>query len=161
MSNQQTLESTRRPNQDVASEAILELARADRNVLVVTSDSRGSGKLVPFAQELPKQLVEVGIAEQNLVGVAAGLASTGKTVCSRAIDSGTNSSSESILRSRSLLCWGSSYWLSNRRLANIPEPRNIPVRMAHPLCWWQEKIDHVGRDLYSRGFVGHEPMIGV
>ncbi len=65
-------------NLEAFSETLLELARSNRNVLVVTSDSRGSGKLVPFAAELPKQLVEVGIAEQNLVGVAAGLASAGK-----------------------------------------------------------------------------------
>lgn len=67
-------------NLDVFSEALLELARADRNVLAVTSDSRGSGKLAPFAAALPKQIVEVGIAEQNLVGIAAGLASAGKIV---------------------------------------------------------------------------------
>lgn len=67
-------------NQDVFSQTLLELATEDPNILIVTSDSRGSGKLVPFAQALPKQIVEVGIAEQNLVGVAAGLSSVGKTV---------------------------------------------------------------------------------
>ena len=69
-----------RPNLDVFSETLLALARDDRNVLAVTSDSRGSGRLVPFAAALPEQMVEVGIAEQNLVGIAAGLASTGKIV---------------------------------------------------------------------------------
>lgn len=69
-----------RPNLEAFADTVLALARADRNVLVVTSDSRGSGKLGPFGQALPKQIVEVGIAEQNLVGVAAGLASCGKTV---------------------------------------------------------------------------------
>jgi transketolase len=69
-----------RPNQDIFAETLLELARADRNVMVVTSDSRGSGKLGPFGAALPDQLVEVGIAEQTLVGVAAGLASCGKKV---------------------------------------------------------------------------------
>jgi len=69
-----------RPNQDVFADTLLELARADRRVRVVTSDSRGSAKLVRFAQELPGQIVEVGVAEQNLVGVAAGLASAGKRV---------------------------------------------------------------------------------
>ncbi|MEX0332604.1 MAG: transketolase family protein [Puniceicoccaceae bacterium] len=67
-----------RPNLEVFAETALELARADRDVLVVTSDSRGSGKLKPFGEALPDQIVEMGIAEQNLVGVAAGLASTGK-----------------------------------------------------------------------------------
>src|SRR5687767_6472357 len=69
-----------RANRDVFAETLLGLARADSNVIVVTSDSRGSGKLGPFAQALPRQIVEVGIAEQNLVGIAAGLASCGKTV---------------------------------------------------------------------------------
>ncbi len=69
-----------KPNLEVFSETLLSLARDDRNVLAVTSDSRGSGKLVPFARALCDQIVEVGIAEQNLVGVAAGLASAGKIV---------------------------------------------------------------------------------
>ena len=69
-----------RPNLEVFADTLLELARADRDVLAVTSDSRGSGKLAPFGQALPEQIVEVGIAEQNLVGVAAGLAAAGKNV---------------------------------------------------------------------------------
>jgi transketolase len=67
-------------NLDAFSETVRELARQDPTLLVVTSDSRGSGKLVPFAEEFPEQIVEVGIAEQNLVGVAAGLASTHRPV---------------------------------------------------------------------------------
>lgn len=67
-------------NLEVFSETLLSLAKKDRNILVVTSDSRGSGKLISFGTNLPDQLIEVGIAEQNLVGVSAGLASTGKKV---------------------------------------------------------------------------------
>lgn len=69
-----------RPNLEVFADTLLELARADRQVLAVTSDSRGSGKLAPYGQALPEQIVEVGIAEQNLVGIAAGLAASGKKV---------------------------------------------------------------------------------
>lgn len=69
-----------RANLEVFADTLQELATADGDVVVVTSDSRGSGKLGPFGQALPKQIVEVGIAEQNLVGMAAGLASVGKTV---------------------------------------------------------------------------------
>src|SRR5688572_23985924 len=69
-----------KPNQDIFSETLQQLAAIDRNIIAVTSDSRGSGKLVPFGNKFPKQIVEVGIAEQNLVGVAAGLASAGKKV---------------------------------------------------------------------------------
>jgi len=67
-----------RANLDEFAATLMELARADRNVVAVTSDSRGSGKLGPFGQALPKQIVEVGIAEQNLVGITAGLAASGK-----------------------------------------------------------------------------------
>ncbi len=69
-----------RANLEVFADTLLALARRDHSIVVVTSDSRGSGKLVPFGEELPDQLVEMGIAEQNLVGVAAGLAMTGKKV---------------------------------------------------------------------------------
>jgi transketolase len=67
-------------NLDIFSETLQQLAGNDKNIVAVTSDSRGSGKLVPFAEKFPKQIIEVGIAEQNLVGVAAGLASCGKKV---------------------------------------------------------------------------------
>ena len=68
------------PNLVVFADTLLELAKQDSTIMVVTSDSRGSGKLVAFGEELPGQIVEMGIAEQNLVGVAAGLAMTGKRV---------------------------------------------------------------------------------
>jgi transketolase len=69
-----------RANLEVFAQTLQELAEGDRDVLAVTSDSRGSGKLGPFAKALPGQIVELGIAEQNLVGVAAGLSSAGKRV---------------------------------------------------------------------------------
>jgi transketolase len=67
-----------RANLDEFAATLIELAKANPNVVAVTSDSRGSGKLGPFGIALPKQLVEVGIAEQNLVGITAGLAACGK-----------------------------------------------------------------------------------
>ncbi len=72
--------NTGKANLEEFSATLIELAGKNRNIIAVTSDSRGSGKLVPFAEKFPGQIVEVGIAEQNLVGVAAGLASTGKNV---------------------------------------------------------------------------------
>lgn len=69
-----------RANLDVFADTVLELARQDRDVLVVTSDSRGSGKLTQFGETLPDQIVELGIAEQNVIGISAGLASAGKKV---------------------------------------------------------------------------------
>jgi transketolase len=67
-------------NLDIFSKTLMELAEHDRDVLVVTSDSRGSGRVTPFGERFPEQIVEIGIAEQNLVGISAGLASSGKKV---------------------------------------------------------------------------------
>lgn len=67
-------------NLDVFAQTLIELAANDRDILVVTSDSRGSGRVTSFAERFPEQIVEIGIAEQNLVGVSAGLASMGKKV---------------------------------------------------------------------------------
>lgn len=66
------------PNRKAVSDTLLRVAKSNPDVLVLTSDSRGSATLVQFGEELPGQLIEVGIAEQNLVGIAAGLASCGK-----------------------------------------------------------------------------------
>src|SRR5215469_22933 len=67
-----------RANLDEFAATLEELAKINPRIVAVTSDSRGSGKLAPFGKALPKQIVEVGIAEQNLVGITAGLASCGK-----------------------------------------------------------------------------------
>lgn len=67
-------------NLEIFCDTLIGLAAEDPTVIAVTSDSRGSSRLTPFAEEYPDKIVEVGIAEQNLVGVAAGLASTGKKV---------------------------------------------------------------------------------
>ena len=59
------------------TETLLELARKDPCIFVVATDSRGSVTLSEFAQELPQQFVECGIAEQDAIGIGAGLACTG------------------------------------------------------------------------------------
>ena len=66
------------PNRAVMCEVLKEAAAKDRDVVVLCSDSRGSGSMTSFADTYPEQFVEVGIAEQDLVGIAAGLASCGK-----------------------------------------------------------------------------------
>lgn len=71
---------TAKTNLDIFAQTLVELAAQDRDLMVLTSDSRGSGRLAPFAEKFPDQLVEIGIAEQNLVGISAGLASSGKKV---------------------------------------------------------------------------------
>ena len=73
-------DKTGRPNLEVFAETLLIEAKKNPNIIVATSDSRGSGKLVLYGKELPNQIIEVGIAEQNLVGVSAGLSAAGKKV---------------------------------------------------------------------------------
>jgi len=62
-------------NRQVINDVLLAHAQQDKSIIVLASDARGSAKLTEFADTYPDQFVETGIAEQNLVGVAAGLAS--------------------------------------------------------------------------------------
>jgi transketolase len=66
------------------SNALVELGEADERIVVVNNDSVGSSKTGAFRERFPDRLINVGIAEQNLVGVGAGLANAGKIpfVCS-------------------------------------------------------------------------------
>ncbi len=75
MSTQQT-----KPCRQSFTDTLTELGKKDRDIVAVTSDARGSVTLDKFAKELPGQFVEVGIAEQNAVGVSAGLSMAGKKV---------------------------------------------------------------------------------
>lgn len=67
-------------NRQAICETLMEAAENDRDIVVACSDSRGSASLAPFAAAYPEQFVELGIAEQNLVTVSAGLAACGKKV---------------------------------------------------------------------------------
>src|SRR5262245_57931097 len=60
------------------AETLVALAEADPRIVAVVNDSVGSSNLKEFKRRFPDRLINVGIAEQNLVGVSAGLASAGK-----------------------------------------------------------------------------------
>ncbi|WP_245396365.1 transketolase family protein [Jiella sonneratiae] len=66
------------------AETLIALARADERIVAVCNDSVGSSNLKEFEAAFPDRLVNVGIAEQNMVGVGAGLANAGLVpfVCS-------------------------------------------------------------------------------
>lgn len=66
------------PNRQAICEVLMEKAKTDKDIVVLCSDSRGSASLAPFFKEYPEQSVEVGIAEQDLVSISAGLAACGK-----------------------------------------------------------------------------------
>ncbi|HXW94744.1 MAG TPA: transketolase family protein [Nitrososphaerales archaeon] len=63
---------------DAYGEALLELGEANRDVVVVGADTTGSLKSGVFGTKYPERFFNVGIAEQNLVSIAAGLALAGK-----------------------------------------------------------------------------------
>ena len=67
-------------NRQVICDTLLAAAKEDRNIIVACSDSRGSGSMTAFFEQFPAQSVEVGIAEQDLVSISAGLAACGKKV---------------------------------------------------------------------------------
>jgi len=71
---------TKIPCRKAITDTLVEEGKQNPDLFVVTSDARGSVTLDRFADELPEQFVEVGIAEQNAVGVGAGLALAGKNV---------------------------------------------------------------------------------
>ena len=64
---------------DTFVRTLLEIAKKDKNVYIITGDL-GFGVLKPFWTELPDQIINAGIAEQNMTSIAAGLAMQGKTV---------------------------------------------------------------------------------
>ncbi len=68
------------PCRKAFTDTLLELARNDKSIIAVTTDARGSVTLGEFAKLLPDQFIELGIAEQNGIGVSAGLALSGKNV---------------------------------------------------------------------------------
>lgn len=72
------VKETSRPTRDAYGDEVLALGREDNRIFVVDCDIGKSCKTVPFGRELPEQHVNVGIAEQNACGVAAGLATCGK-----------------------------------------------------------------------------------
>jgi transketolase len=61
----------------VAGEELAELADADPRILVLTADLAGANRTIDFAARHPERFFNLGVAEQNMVSIAAGLASTG------------------------------------------------------------------------------------
>ncbi|MEF8873779.1 MAG: transketolase family protein [Candidatus Thermoplasmatota archaeon] len=67
---------------DAYGEALVELGRERDDIVVLGADLAGSCRLKKFGEEFPERMFNMGIAEQNMTGVAAGLALSGKTVFS-------------------------------------------------------------------------------
>ena len=65
-------------NKQVICDILVEAGKKDKDIVALCSDSSGSASFTGFANELPEQFIETGIAEQNLVSISAGLAKCGK-----------------------------------------------------------------------------------
>lgn len=63
---------------DGFGEALLELGEQDESVVALTADLAESTRVLPFAEKFPDRFIECGVAEQNMMGVAAGMALAGK-----------------------------------------------------------------------------------
>jgi transketolase len=64
---------------DAFGEALLDLAKTKKDIVVVSADLAESTRVDKFAKKYPNRFFEVGVAEQNMLGVAAGLAQANKT----------------------------------------------------------------------------------
>ncbi|MBB5073428.1 transketolase C-terminal domain/subunit [Bartonella callosciuri] len=71
----QTQTAVKFSNLEILNQTLIKVAQ---DIVVLTADSRLSGKIDQFAKLYPERIIEVGIAEQNLVVIAAGLALCGK-----------------------------------------------------------------------------------
>jgi transketolase len=70
----------RKPSRDGFGKALVEIGAENPNLWVMTADVSESTRTHWFAEKFPERFVQVGVSEQNLAGVAAGIATTGKTV---------------------------------------------------------------------------------
>jgi transketolase len=67
------------PTRKGYGQGVVDLGDADKNVVVLTADLSESTMVHDFQKKYPERFVECGVAEQNMMGVAAGLGLTGKT----------------------------------------------------------------------------------
>src|SRR5438270_8027191 len=66
------------PTRNGFGEGVIEAGKRNRNVIAICADLSESTRMLGFKEALPDQYIEIGVAEQLLVAMAAGLASTGK-----------------------------------------------------------------------------------
>ncbi|MBP7768716.1 transketolase family protein [Candidatus Woesebacteria bacterium] len=72
------MEIQKQSTRDGFGQGLLEAARSDEQVVGLCADLTESTKMLAFAKEFPQRFIEVGVAEQNLAGLAAGFALAGK-----------------------------------------------------------------------------------
>jgi transketolase len=73
-----TKEMASLPNRNGYGEGLLEAGKRDKNVVALCADLTESTRTLPFAEAFPDRFIQVGITEQNMAGVASGMAAMGK-----------------------------------------------------------------------------------
>ena len=71
--------STRIAPRDVLGKTLVELGEQDPNIVVLDADFHSPGKITAFRDRFPERFIEVGIAEQNMMSIAAGISTVGFT----------------------------------------------------------------------------------
>src|SRR3989338_1143905 len=66
------------PTRNGYGEGLVELGEKNPDVVVLTGDLAESTRVLDFAKKFPERFIECGVAEQNMMGIAAGLAASGK-----------------------------------------------------------------------------------
>jgi len=69
--------SQRKAPRDVLGKTLIELAEKDPNIVVLDADFSPASKITAFKERFPQRFIQVGIAEQNMMGIAAGLSTLG------------------------------------------------------------------------------------
>ena len=70
----------RRDLREVMVQSLIKAVEEKKNIIVVVGDSTSTSKIAPFQEKYPERLINVGIAEQNMTGIAAGFALSGRPV---------------------------------------------------------------------------------
>jgi len=74
---QQSTNLKLKATRDGLGEGLLELGKTNRQIVVLSADLSESTRANWFKEKYPNRFIEVGVAEQNMIGVAAGLAQEG------------------------------------------------------------------------------------
>jgi len=139
---------------------LIQLAETDPNLYLLTADM-GFGLVEPFAERFPRQYINVGVAEQNMVGVATGLALEGKTVFCYSI--GNFPTMRCLEQIRNDVCyhnlpvcivsggaglWYGSLGMSHWALEDIAVMRSLP-NMAVVSPYSANKMTETVKDVYN------------
>jgi len=136
---------------DTFATRLTELAEADPRVMLVTGDL-GFGVLTPFAARFPRQFLNVGVAEQNMTGVATGLALEGRTVFTYSIGNFPTLRCLEQIRNDAVyheanvkvvsIGGGFSYGalgMSHHATEDLAILRTLPMTVVSPGCDWETR----------------------